>query len=337
MLQYIVRRLLQLVLVLAVLSVLLFVWLRNLPGGPVSAMCGERCTDEQRARLASVMGLDKSPLEQYGSFIGRVLTGDFGNSTAVSPGKPALEVFLMKFPATIELAFGAMLFALLLGIPAGYLAARRRGGILDNVGIVASLFGIAIPVFFLAFLLKYIFAVKLGWLPPSGRQDPLIQATRHTGFFVLDGLITREWDAAWDAIRHLILPSIALGTIPFAVIFRITRSSVLEVQNEDFIRTAESKGLTKTVVRNRHLLRNAMLPVVTVTGLQTGALLAGAILTETVFAYPGLGDATRYAFERKDFPMLQVLILASATTFVLINLIVDLSYALVDPRIRVGS
>ena len=201
-------------------------------------------------------------------------------------------------------------------------------------GIVGSLIGVAIPVFFLAYLMKYFFSVKLGWLPPSGRQTPDINATRVTGFFVFDGLITREWDAAWDSIQHLILPCIALGTIPFAVIFRITRGSVIEVQNEDFIRTAQAKGLTERTVRNRHLLRNAMLPVLTIVGLLTGALLAGAVLTEAVFAYPGLGQALQIAFTRKDYPIIQISIMASAAVFVIINTIVDLLYAVVDPRIR---
>lgn len=334
MLRYTVRRLLQLLLVMFVLSFLLFFWLRSLPGGPITAQCGERCTPELRADLAKVMGLDQPVLVQYGRFIGRLLQGNFGVSTGVAPGTSALEVFGLRLTATIELALGAMIFAVLLGVPLGYLAARRKGGWFDNLGIVGSLVGIAIPVFFLAFLLKWLFAVKLGWLPPSGRQAAGLNATRVTGFFILDGVLTREWDASWDAIKHLILPSIALGTIPFAVIFRITRASVLEVQNEDFIRTAEAKGLQRSTIRGRHLMRNAMLPVVTVTGLQAGALLAGAVLTETVFAYPGLGEATKIAFTEKDFPVLQVLILASAATFVFINMLVDLSYALIDPRIR---
>ena len=334
MLRYTVRRILQLILVLLVLSFLLFLWLRTLPGGTVSAMLGERATPAKRAELNAVLGLDKPLLVQYLSFLGRVVHGNFGGSTGVAPGSTALQVFGDRFPATVELAIGAILFALVLGIPLGYLAARRRGGWLDNAGLLTSLLGIAVPVFFLAFLLKYIFAVKLGWLPPTGRQDVNLDATRVTGFFVLDGLLTREWDAAWDAVKHLILPSITLGTIPFAVIFRITRSSVLEVMNEDFIRTAEAKGLTRQVVRTRHVLRNAMLPVVTVTGLQVGALLAGAVLTEKVFGYPGLGQAVSIAFTSKDYPVLQVLILASAATFVVVNMLVDLSYAVIDPRIR---
>jgi len=199
---------------------------------------------------------------------------------------------------------------------------------------VFSLIGIAVPVFFLAFLLKYVFAVRWGLLPPSGRQTPGIDATRVTGLFIVDGLITREWDASWDSVQHLILPWIALGTIPFAVIFRITRASVLEVQGEDFVRTAEAKGLTSTTIRNRHVLRNAMLPVITVTGLLTGLLLTGAVLTEKVFGYPGLGEALYLAFTKKDYPVVQVIILAAAAAFVIINTLVDLAYALVDPRIR---
>ncbi|MET3807290.1 peptide/nickel transport system permease protein [Nakamurella sp. UYEF19] len=334
MLRYTVRRLLQLVLVMLVLSFLLFIWLRSLPGGTVSAILGERATPAKRAELNAVLGLDQPVVVQYVKFLGRVLHGNFGSSTAVSPGSTALQVFGDRFPATVELAFGAMLFALVFGIPLGYIAARRRGGWLDNAGMVTSLLGIAVPVFFLAFLLKFIFAVKLGWLPPTGRQAVNIDATRVTGFFVLDGLLTREYDASWDAVKHLILPSITLGTIPFAVIFRITRSSVLEVLNEDFIRTAEAKGLTNRVIRGRHILRNALLPVVTVTGLQVGALLAGAVLTEKVFGYPGLGEATAIAFTQKDYPVLQVLILASAATYVIVNMLVDLSYAVIDPRIR---
>jgi len=334
-LRYTVRRLLQLVLVLFVLSLLLFVWLRSLPGGPVSAILGERSTPEKVAELNAVLGLDQPIFVQYFKFLGRVLQGNFGQSTGVSPGTSALDVFFLRFGATVELTVGAMVLALAFGIPLGYVAAKRRAGVADNSLIVFSLIGIAVPVFFLAFLLKYVFAVRLGMLPPSGRQTPGIEATRVTGLFIVDGLITREWDASWDAVKHLILPWIALGTIPFAVIFRITRASVLEVQGEDFVRTAEAKGLTKRTIRDRHILRNAMLPVITITGLLTGALLAGAILTETVFAYPGIGEAFKISFTQKDYPVLQVLILASAALFVIINTMVDLAYALVDPRIRV--
>ena len=334
MLRYTVRRLIQLVIVLLVLSLLLFVWLRSLPGGTVDAICGERCTPDQREALTHVLGLDQPLIVQYGKFLGNVFRGNFGQSTAVSPGTSAIGVFADRFPATMELAVGAMIVAIIFGIPLGYIAARRKGGVLDTSSVILSLVGIAVPVFFLAFLLKFVFAVKLGWLPPSGRQDPRLHATRTTGFFVLDGIINGQWNAAWDALRHLILPSLALGTIPFAVIFRITRASVLEVQNEDFVRTAHAKGLTNRVVRGRHVLRNAMLPVLTVIGLQVGGLLAGAVLTESVFGLPGLGQATAIGFAQKDYPVLEVLVLAAATTFVLINMVVDLLYAVIDPRIR---
>jgi len=336
-LRYTIRRLLQLVLVVGVLSLLLFAWLRSLPGGPVSALLGERATAETRAQLTEQLGLNDPIIVQYFKFVGRAASGDFGVSTGVQPGDSAMDLFLQRFPATLELSFLAIVIALVVGIPLGYLAARRRGGILDNLSIVGSLIGVAVPVFFLAFVLKQVFAVDMGLFPTAGRQMGGIDATRITGFFVLDGVITQEWDAAWDALLHLILPAIALASIPFSVIFRITRASVLDVVDEDYVRTAESKGLTTPVIRRRHILRNAMLPVVTTIGLQTGALLAGAVLTEKVFAFPGIGQALALGFERRDYPVLLLLILCAAGVFVLVNLLVDLSYALIDPRIRTRS
>lgn len=334
MLRYTVRRFAQLALVVVVLSLLLFAWLRALPGGPVSALLGDRATPESRAKLEAALGLDQPILVQYGRFLQRAITGDFGTSTGVQRGTPALDVFVQRFPATLELSILALLLAVVIGIPLGYMAARRRGGWLDNLSIVWSLVGVAVPVFFLAFLLKFIFAVELGVLPASGRQDTGIEATRVTGFYILDGMLTREWDASWNALIHLILPAIALSTIPFAVIFRITRAAVLDVMDEDYVRTARAKGLSATVIRSRHILHNAMLPVVTTIGLQTGLLLAGAVLTERVFNIAGIGQAVALGFERKDYPVLQVVILAAAMVYVLVNLIVDLSYAVIDPRLR---
>ncbi|WP_439939532.1 ABC transporter permease [Nocardia sp. N13] len=227
-----------------------------------------------------------------------------------------------------------MLIAIALGIPLGYIAARRHGSAADTGAVIFSLVGVAVPVFFLAFLLKYFVAVEWNLLPVSGRQSTGIEATRVTGMFVLDGILTREWDASWDALKHLILPAFALASIPFAVIFRITRASVLDVLDEDYVRTAEAKGLTAKVIRGRHVLRNAMLPVVTTIGLQVGGLLAGAVLTESVFSFRGVGDALATAFREKDYAVLQVLILMAAVIFVLVNLLVDIAYALIDPRIR---
>ncbi|GAB3557149.1 peptide/nickel transport system permease protein [Actinopolyspora lacussalsi] len=334
MLRYTVRRLGQLLIVTVVLSVLLFGWLRALPGGPVSALLGERATEESRARLVQQLGLDQPLYVQYWKFMQRAITGDFGVSTGVQPGTPAMEVFLQRMPATLELSVLALLLAVAVGIPLGYFAARRQGGWLDNLSITWSLIGVAVPVFFLAFLLKYVFAIEFGVLPASGRQAAGIDATHATGFFVLDGLLTTEWDAAWNALIHLLLPAIALSTIPFAVIFRLTRASVLDVVEEDYVRTARSKGLGAMVVRGRHILRNAMLPVVTTIGLQTGALLSGAVLTEQVFNIPGIGQALSLGFQRQDYAVLQVVILATAMVYVLVNLLVDLAYAAIDPRLR---
>ena len=334
MVRFIVRRLLQMALVLVALSVLLFVWLRSLPGGTVSAILGERATASRRAALEAALGLDQPIYVQYWRFVSRAAHGEFGASTAVLPGEDAFQVFLARLPATIELAIFAMLIAIFLAIPLGYFAARRRGSFLDSAAVIFSLIGVAVPVFFTAFLLKYFFAVQWQVLPVSGRQDVSLDATRVTGLFVLDGLLTREWDASWDAFLHLLLPALALATIPFAIIFRITRASVLDTLDADFVRTAEAKGLTSKVIRGRHVLRNAMLPVVTVVGLSVGGLLAGATLTETVFSYQGLGQALYVSFQEKDYAVLQVLILAASAIFVIVNLLVDILYAVIDPRIR---
>ena len=334
MLRFILRRLIQMAGVVLVLSVLVFVWLRSLPGGPVSALLGERGTPERRAALEKALGLDQPLPVQYWRYMERAVQGDFGVSTQVLPGEDALDIFLSRLPATLELSFFALVIAIALGIPLGYLAARRRGTALDTSTVIFSLVGVAVPVFFTAFLLKYSFAVEWNLLPVSGRQTTGLDATRVTGLFVLDGVLTREWDAAWDALTHLVLPSLALATIPFAVIFRITRASVLDVLDEDYVRTAEAKGLTSQVIRGRHVLRNAMLPVVTTVGLQVGALLSGAVLTETVFSWRGVGQALYEGFSQKDYPVLQVLIMAAASIYVVVNLLVDITYALIDPRIR---
>lgn len=334
MLKFIIRRLIQAVLALFVLSVLLFAWLRSLPGGVVSALLGERGTPETAAQLREQLGLDDPIFVQYWRFLERAVQGDFGISNGVYRGEPALDVFLQRFPATLELSIFAILLALILAIPLGYIAARRRGGPLDTGSVIFSLVGVAVPVFFLAYVLKYIFAVHLGWLPPSGRQTVGINATHITNMYVLDGILTREWDAAWDAFKHLILPTIALASIPFAIIFRITRAAVIDVMDEDYVRTARAKGLHSRTIRVRHVMRNALIPVVTIVGLQIGALLAGAVLTEKVFAYQGIGQALAIGFELRDYPVLQVLIMMAALIYIVVNLLVDIAYAVIDPRVR---
>lgn len=334
MARFIIRRVLQMVGVVIVLSLLLFMWLRSLPGGTVSAILGERATPETRAALTRALGLDQPLPIQYLKFLQRAAQGEFGVSTGVLPGRDALDIFLTRLPATIELSFFAMLIAVVLAIPLGYIAARRRNSPSDTTLVIISLIGVAVPVFFLAFILKYQFAIEYPIFPVSGRQDPGLGCTRVTGFFVLDGLLTREFDCSVDALHHLVLPSLALATIPFAVIFRITRASVLDVLDEDYVRTAESKGLLSRTIRGRHVMRNALLPVVTTIGLQVGGLLAGAVLTEKVFSWGGLGDALATAFERRDYAVLQILILAAAAIYVIVNLLVDISYAVIDPRVR---
>ncbi|ASU82917.1 peptide ABC transporter permease [Nocardiopsis gilva YIM 90087] len=334
MLRFIVRRTLQLVPTLVGLSVLLFFWLRQLPGGPEYALLGEDATPEQRAALRRALGLDDPLIVQYWRFVTRLAEGDLG--TSLQTGRPVLDEFALRFPATAELAISAIVIAVGIGIPLGYLAARRRGGVLDSAVVGGSLIGICTPVFFLAFVLKVIFAEHLGWFPSAFRQTPGFSATRITGFFVLDGLMTREWDSAWDAITHLALPGLALSSIPLAVIVRMTRASVLEVLAEDYVRTAEAKGLHRHVVRTRHVLRNAMLPVTTAIGLQTGALFAGAVLTESVFAFGGIGSFVYASTQTRDYPALLGFILIIACMYVLINLLVDISYSLLDPRVRVS-
>jgi len=331
----IVRRLAQLVPTLIGLTILLFFWVRALPGGPAVALLGERATPEAVADINRLYGFDRPLLEQYFTYVGRLLQGDFG--TSIRTRRPVLEEFVDRFPATLELSLAALLFAVVVAIPLGYVAARRRGTIVDHTSVVVSLVGVTVPVFFLAFILKYVFAVKLGWFATTGRASVDINATNPTNLYVLDGLLTGELDASWDAILHLVLPAIALGSIPLAIIARMTRASVMEVQGADYVRTARAKGLRPGRLRNRVILRNAMLPVATTIGLQVGLLLSGAVLTETVFSFPGIGSFLYQAISSSDYPVLQGFILAIAIVYALVNLLVDISYGLIDPRMRVKS
>lgn len=338
MFRFVVRRLLLLVPVLFGLSLLLFIWLRALPGDPARALLGDRATPEAIARLNEQYGFDQPILTQYFTYIGQLLRGNFGASPRT--GEPVLATFLDRFPATIELALAALLIAVVVGIPLGYFAAKRAGGLLDLTAVGSSLLGVVIPVFVLAYLLKIVFAIGLPGLeflavmPSSGRQDVRLDATHITNLYVLDGLLTREWDAAWDAFKHLILPALALGSIPLAAITRMTRASVLEVLGEDYVRTATAKGLARTLITRRHVLKNAMLPVTTTIGLLTGQLLSGAVLTESVFAFNGIGSYLFDAISSLDYAVLQGFIIFIAVVYALVNLIVDLMYGVFDPRMR---
>ena len=334
MLRFVVRRLLLLVPILLGLSILVFLWIRALPGSPATALLGERATAEAIAAVNEQYGLNDPIHEQYFRYVGQIGRGNFG--TSQTSRRPVSDEFKQRFPATIELAVSAMFFSILIGIPLGFLAAKRYGGLLDQFSLVASLLGISIPIFVLAIILKYIFAVKLGLLPTVGRMSVLINIEHPTNFYTLDALIAGNLGAFWDVIKHLILPAVALGSIPLAIVARITRAAVLDVQNEDYVRTARAKGVAPRTVDRRHILRNAMLPIATIIGLQTGLLLSGAVLTETVFAYPGIGTWLVEAIKARNYPVLQGGILFIAIVFVLVNLLVDLSYALLNPRIRLS-
>jgi peptide/nickel transport system permease protein len=332
MLRFVVRRLLLLVPILIGLSILVFVWIRALPGSPADSLLGERTTPELVREYNERFGLDDPVYVQYWRYVKTTAQFDFGVSIATH--RYVTDEIRERFPATMELALAAMLFATFLGVPLGFVAAKKYGGPVDHASLFASLIGVSIPVFFLAILLKYVFAVRLGWLPSVGRIDVESDVEHPTNFYILDAIITRDWATLRDVIRHLILPAIALGSIPLAIITRITRASVLDVQNEDYVRTARAKGLPPRIVDRRHILRNALLPISTIIGLQVGLLLSGAILTETVFAFPGMGSWLRDAIFNRDYPVLQGGILFLAFVFVIVNLLVDISYAIINPRIR---
>ena len=332
MVRFIVRRLLLLVPILIGVSFLVFIWIRALPGSPAESLLGERATPATIERLKHQYGLDRSIFVQYEKYASTTLKGDMGYS--IASRRPVTEELRHRFPATVELALAAMIFAIMLGVPLGFFAAKRYGTLFDHASLFASLIGISIPIFFLGLILKYIFAVRLGWLPSVGQIDVTRNVKHPTNFYVLDAIITHDWGTLVDVLKHLVLPAMALGTIPLAIVARITRAAVLDVQNEDYVRTARAKGLSPRVVDRRHIFRNALLPVSTVIGLQTGLLLSGAILTETVFAWPGVGIWLADAISARDYPVLQAGILFLATVFVLVNLVVDISYAIINPRIR---
>jgi peptide/nickel transport system permease protein len=334
MLRFVVRRLLLLIPILIGLSILVFFWIRHLPGGPAAALLGERATPEAVEAIRHQYGLDKPIYVQYGKYAKQIVTLNFG--TSVTTREEVTTEFKRRFPATIELALAAGLFAVVFGIPLGFLAAKHYQGPLDHASLVVSLVGISTPIFFLALLLKYVFSVKLGWLPSVGRISPLIDMPHPTNFYVLDAILAGDWNAFVDVGKHLILPAIALGSIPLAIIARITRASVLDVQNEDYVRTARAKGLAPMAVDYRHVLRNAMLPISTIIGLQVGLLLSGAVLTETVFAFPGIGSWLVDAIKARNYPVIQGGVMFVAIIVVFVNLIVDISYGFLNPRIRLS-
>jgi dipeptide transport system permease protein len=332
MLRFVLTRLSLVVPTFIGMTLLAFFLIRLVPGDPIETLAGERGIDPARhAVLVKEYGLDRPVLVQYAIYLGRLAHGDLGRSMITQA--PVLREFAALFPATIELAVCAILFALVVGIPAGMLAAVRRNTVLDHGVMVGSLTGYSMPIFWWGLLLILLFSVQLGWTPVSGRIGVQYYFEPVTGFHLVDAWLSGEPGALRSAAAHLVLPMIVLGTNPLAIIARMTRSSMLEVLGEDYIRTARAKGLSATRVVALHAFRNALIPVVTVIGLQVSVLFTGAILTETIFSWPGVGKWMIEAISRRDYPVLQGGLLLLGGVVMMVNLLVDLTYGLINPRI----
>ena len=333
MLRFILTRVSLIVPTFVGITLLTFALIRLIPGDPIETLAGERGIDPARhEQLRREYGFDKPVLVQYGIYIAHVLKGDLGRSIVTH--EPVASEFVSLFPATVELALCAVLFALLVGLPAGIVAAVRRNSIFDHGVMGVSLAGYSMPIFWWGLLLILLFSVQLGLTPVSGRLAVQYFVEPVTGFLLIDALLSDQEGAFASALSHLVLPTIVLGTVPLAVIARMTRSAMLEVLGEDYIRTARAKGLPPRRVIGLHALRNALIPVVTVIGLQVGVLFTGAILTETIFSWPGVGKWLIEAINRRDYPVLQGGTLLIGLVVMGVNLLVDLLYGLINPRIR---
>jgi len=334
MLGYFLRRVTLTLPTFVALMFLTFIAIRLVPGDPVEVRVGEHAISPERlAYFRHQLGLDQPVWKQFLDYVWRILQGDFGVSLATQ--QKVLTEFLTLFPATIELSFFAMLFAVAIGVPAGAVAAVKRGGVFDQALMTVSLFGYSMPIFWWGLLLIMFVSVRLGLLPVSGRIDLInYYFDQPTGFMTVDALMSGEPGAFLDALRHLVLPAIVLGTVPLGIIARMTRSSMLEVLSEDYVRTARAKGLPPWRVIGIHALRNALLPVVTVIGLSVSGLMAGAVLTETIFSWPGVGKWLIESIGRRDYPALQGGVMLVSAVVIGVNLLVDLVYGAIDPRIR---
>ncbi len=333
MLRLLITKLAQLIPTFFGITVLSFAFIRLLPGDPVTLLAGERgVTPERHAELMTQLGFDKPIWQQYLLYVSDIFQGDLGKSLVTK--QPVLEEFFTLFPATLELSFCAIVFATAIGLPAGVIAAVKRGSWFDHTLMGVALTGYSMPIFWWALILIIVFSTGLGWTPVSGRLDILYFFDQPTGFMLIDSLLSGEKGAFKSALSHLILPTIALGTIPLAVFARQTRSAMLEVLGEDYVRTARAKGLAPWRVIGLHALRNALIPVITVIGLSVGVLLAGAILTETIFAWPGIGKWMVDSISRRDYPSVQGGLLLIAAIVMIVNIAVELLYGLINPRIR---
>jgi peptide/nickel transport system permease protein len=333
MLAYIIRRILILVPTLLGVSVIVFLMLHLTPGDPAELLLGERATEESLEAMREHLGLNEPVHVQYGMFLKRLLRGDLGE-TIWTRQKVWVEV-KQRFPATIELSIVALMISCALGTILGIISATKQYSVFDYVSMLGALAGVSMPIFWLGLIFMLIFSLNLGWLPLSGRLSVGVDLEIVTNFYILDALLTRNWTAFRDAIWHIIMPAVTLSTIPTAIVARMTRSAMLDVLRQDYIKTAKAKGLSHFKVIFKHALRNALIPVVTTIGLQFGVLLGGAILTETIFAWPGVGKWMYDAVMQRDYMVIQGGVLFIATLFVVINLCVDILYAIINPRISV--
>lgn len=333
MLRFVLTKILYLVPTVLGITLVAFGFIRLLPGDPVLLMAGERGVSAERyAQISAQLGYDKPIWQQYFHYLGDLLHGDLGNSLVTK--KPVLTEFLALFPATVELALVAIILATVIGVPVGVLAAIKRGSWFDQISMTGALIGFSMPIFWWGLLLIIFFSGILQWTPVSGRISLMFYFPQVTGFMLIDSLLSGQKGAFTSAVSHLILPSVVLATIPLAVIARQTRSAMLEVMGEDYVRTARAKGLPMRRVIGVHALRNAMIPVITTIGLQVGVLMAGAILTETIFSWPGIGKWMIDSISRRDYPVVQSGLLLIAAIVMIVNLLVDLTYGLINPRIR---
>jgi len=333
MLAYIIRRIFILIPTLLGVSILVFLMLHITPGDPAELLLGERATEEALVELREHLGLNEPLYVQYGMFLKRLMKGDLGE-TIWTRQKVWTEI-KHRFPATIELTLAALCIACFFGIIFGIISATKQYSIFDYVSMIGALAGVSMPIFWLGLIFMLIFSLNLGWLPISGRLSVDIDLEIITNFYILDAVLTRNWAALKDTIWHLIMPAVTLSTIPMAIVARMTRSAMLEVLRQDYIKTAKAKGLSNFTVTFKHALRNALIPVVTTIGLQFGVALGGAILTETIFAWPGVGKWMYDAVMQRDYMVIQGGTLIIAAVFVVINLCVDVLYAVINPRISV--
>jgi len=332
MLNYIIRRLILLIPIIIGVSLAVFLMVHLIHGDPAKVMLGERANPKDIKMLREKLGLDDPLYIQYFRFVKRLATGDLGRS--IISRNPVISELSERYPATIELTLFSMIIAVFVGVPAGIISATKQYSLFDYISMSGALIGVSMPIFWLGLMAIWLFAFKLGWFPPSSRLSVGIELERITNFYLLDSILTGNWAAFKDVLWHLVLPGISLGTIPMAIIARMTRSSMLEILNKDYIKTAYAKGLSQKVVICKHALRNALIPIVTVIGLQFGVLLGGAVMTETIFSWPGVGKYSFDAIMARDFPVVQGTILVLSITFVFVNLIVDLLYGVIDPKIH---